>query len=207
MYFLLPRSFCNEFEDIMAMFWWKKSTEKKGRARRILEKELRWKVGLGRKISIWDECWLLGPVPQRIQSTLLMKPCLLKVFLSTFPQDDCVVWGELAVLGTGALRSIPSTIVHWPLSSVNVAKVNVDDGFVLAQRKALFASETLAVVRGFRFAFDIGFLSVMLEGDSRSVIDKINDSPEDLSEISALIWEAKEVSKSFRDCRFSYSAQ
>lgn len=22
-----------------------------------------------------------------------MKPCLLKVFLSTFPQDDCVVWG------------------------------------------------------------------------------------------------------------------
>lgn len=140
---------------------------------------------------------------------------------------------ELAILATSALRSIPSTIVHWSLSPVNVVKVNVDDGCILAQRKVclevitkdeygqilgacswltnqvstVFAAEALAVVCGLRFAYDMGFLLVMLDGDSKSVIDKINDSLEDLSKISALIWEAKEVSKFFRDSRFRYIAR
>ncbi|MBA0866724.1 hypothetical protein Goshw_023724, partial [Gossypium schwendimanii] len=135
---------------------------------------------------------------------------------------------ELAILATRSLQSISSTIVHWSLSPVNVVKVNVDDGFILAHRKVcseviirdeygqilgacswltnqvstVFAAEALAVACGLRFAYDMGFLLVMLDGDSKLVIDKINDSLEDLSKISALIWEAKEVSKFFRDSRF-----
>lgn len=96
---------------------------------------------------------------------------------------------------------------------MNVVKVNVDVGFVLAHKKAclgviirdeygqilgacsqltsqvpsMFAAVALVVVRGLRFAYDIGFMSVILEGDSRSTINKINDSSEDISEINALI--------------------
>ncbi|MBA0602576.1 hypothetical protein Gorai_002752 [Gossypium raimondii] len=47
-----------------------------------------------------------------------------------------------------------------------------------------FAVEALAVIHGLRFAFELGFQSVILEGDS-----------------SALIWEAKEFSKLFEVCR------
>ncbi|MBA0556066.1 hypothetical protein Goshw_023970, partial [Gossypium schwendimanii] len=36
-----------------------------------------------------------------------------------------------------------------------------------------FATEALTVIHGLRFAFELGFQSVVLEGDSRSVIEKI----------------------------------
>ncbi|MBA0709338.1 hypothetical protein Golax_024376 [Gossypium laxum] len=43
---------------------------------------------------------------------------------------------ELATLTSGALCSNQSTSVKWPLPPSNVVKVNVDVGFVFAQRKA-----------------------------------------------------------------------
>ncbi|KAK5842691.1 hypothetical protein PVK06_005074 [Gossypium arboreum] len=64
-----------------------------------------------------------------------------------------------------------------------------------------FAVEALAVIHGLRFAFELGFQSVILEGDSRLVIHKLVTSLEDFSEISALIWEVKEFSKLFEVCR------
>ncbi|MBA0732913.1 hypothetical protein Gogos_016972 [Gossypium gossypioides] len=67
-----------------------------------------------------------------------------------------------------------------------------------------FAAEAQAVIHGLRFALDLDFQSVILEGGSRSVIQKIVDNGKDLSEISALTWEAKELAKSFRFCRFHF---
>ncbi|MBA0571735.1 hypothetical protein Golob_002110, partial [Gossypium lobatum] len=46
--------------------------------------------------------------------------------------------------------------------------------------------------------------SVILESDSRSVIQKLNISSEEFSKISTLIWEVKELSKQFLDCRFTF---
>ncbi|MBA0852315.1 hypothetical protein Goshw_003799, partial [Gossypium schwendimanii] len=43
---------------------------------------------------------------------------------------------ELAALTSGALLSNQSASVKWSLPPSNVVKVNVDTGFVLAQRKA-----------------------------------------------------------------------
>ncbi|MBA0736863.1 hypothetical protein Gogos_010352, partial [Gossypium gossypioides] len=43
---------------------------------------------------------------------------------------------ELASLTSGALLSNQSASVKWSLPPSNVVKVNVDVGFVLAQRKA-----------------------------------------------------------------------
>lgn len=45
---------------------------------------------------------------------------------------------------------------------------------------------------------------MILEGDSRSVINKIQSTDEDLSNIEALTWEAKELLKTFQRSCFSY---
>lgn len=113
-------------------------------------------------------------------------------------------------------------------SPVGILKVNFDAGFRVNRRTAtagvvirdenggilgstctlsyhtlsVFAAETKAVIHGLRFAKDLGFLSIVLEGDSRTVINKLNSHEQDFSDISALIWSAKELSKEFHTCIF-----
>ncbi|MBA0700676.1 hypothetical protein Goari_027497 [Gossypium aridum] len=58
---------------------------------------------------------------------------------------------------------------------------------ITLQLPTAFAGEALAAVHGLRFALEIGFLFVILESDSKSVIQKLITSSEDLLEISALI--------------------
>ncbi|MBA0680075.1 hypothetical protein Goari_011800 [Gossypium aridum] len=111
---------------------------------------------------------------------------------------------ELTTLTSGALCSNQSTSVKWSLPPSNVVKVNVDVGFVFAQRKAcsgviihdaygqnlgacsrltslvssVFATKALALIYGLRFALEI--------------------------EINAFTWKANELFKAFRVCRFQY---
>ncbi|MBA0851056.1 hypothetical protein Goshw_012301, partial [Gossypium schwendimanii] len=118
-------------------------------------------------------------------------------------------------------------VVHWSLPLTSLVKTNIGASFSLAQRKGCsrviirdepgqimgacscltfqlpiaFVAKALAVVHGLRFALEMGFLSVILESDSRLVIQKLTASSKDLSEISALIWEAKEFSNLFVDYR------
>ncbi|XP_012435476.1 uncharacterized protein LOC105762113 [Gossypium raimondii] len=91
-------------------------------ARRILELGLRWKVGSGVKINIWNDFWLPDPYLEKIKSArvssvervsdLIMpnmrvwnEPLIDSIFspeeaflirnipLSSFPQENRVVWG------------------------------------------------------------------------------------------------------------------
>lgn len=113
---------------------------------------------------------------------------------------------------------------------MGLVKVNVDAGFKLNQKKSssgviihdetgnilgacsritypvlsAFAADAIAVNHGLHFARDLGFLSIIIEGDSRSVFTKINTEEDDLSEISALTWSAKEFAKNFQLCRFNF---
>ncbi|MBA0786429.1 hypothetical protein Gotri_026017 [Gossypium trilobum] len=131
---------------------------------------------------------------------------------------------ELAALASGAFQLTPYVTVKWSPPQSEFVKINVDAGFHLAQKKAssgvilrdeigqilgacsrvtypvlsVFAAEAIAVIHDLRFAYELGFLSVILEWDSRSVIEKISSDKEDLSEITALTWDAKELSKLFR---------
>lgn len=72
------------------------------------------------------------------------------------------------------------------------------------QSPTVFAAEALAVVHGLKFALNLSSQSVILKSDSSSVIQKLNASLEDILKISALIWEVKELSKLFSDCRFTF---
>lgn len=65
-----------------------------------------------------------------------------------------------------------------------------------------FAVEAIAVIHDLRLALDLGFQFLILKGDSKIVISKIKDIRVDLSEISALTWEAKELAKAFQVCIF-----
>ncbi|GMI90175.1 hypothetical protein like AT4G29090 [Hibiscus trionum] len=37
-------------------------------ARGLLKKRIRWKVGCGRMVSVWNDYWLPGPVPKKVSS-------------------------------------------------------------------------------------------------------------------------------------------
>lgn len=67
-----------------------------------------------------------------------------------------------------------------------------------------FAAEAQAVIHGLRFAQDLGLHSVILEGDAKSVIRKINGHEEDYSVISAFTCDAKEIANSFQFCKFQW---
>ncbi|MBA0712974.1 hypothetical protein Golax_012039 [Gossypium laxum] len=71
-------------------------------------------------------------------------------------------------------------------------------GTILIQAKAV------AVIHGLRFAKELGFLSIIVEEDSRSVASKINNHEQGFSDISALTWFAKEIAKEFQACAFHF---
>ncbi|MBA0857949.1 hypothetical protein Goshw_019430 [Gossypium schwendimanii] len=69
---------------------------------------------------------------------------------------------------------------------------------------SVFAAEAVAVIHGLRFAKELGFLSIIVEEDSRSVARKINNHEHDFSDISALTWFAKEIAKEFQACALHF---
>ncbi|KAH1073515.1 hypothetical protein J1N35_025843 [Gossypium stocksii] len=147
--------------------------------------------------------------------------------LVVFVRSYCA---QLTVLAGGVLQASSNATARWYPPPRDFVKVNVDAGFQLGQKKAssgvvtryengqilgacsrttylvlfVFAADAIAVTHGLRFAYELRFLSVILEEDSKLVIEKICSDKEDLSEISVFIWEAKEFSKFFHSCCFQF---
>ncbi|KAH1097609.1 hypothetical protein J1N35_014530 [Gossypium stocksii] len=69
---------------------------------------------------------------------------------------------------------------------------------------SVFSAKALVVLHGVRFVVDLGFRFVVLESDARAVVQKLQTESNDFSEISALIWEAKGLSRAFLECRFAF---
>ena len=63
-------------------------------------------------------------------------------------------------------------------------------------RNPLFSEATAAL----EFARDMGFTSVILEGDALEVIKQITQSTEDLSDIGILVDECRSMVKTFNCC-------
>ncbi|MBA0595730.1 hypothetical protein Gorai_012587, partial [Gossypium raimondii] len=99
----------------------------------------------------------------------------------------------IEALTKGVYQSPPPLVFRCFLRPTFLVKINVDGNFSLAQRKAysrviikdehgqimgacsrltcqvptIFAVEALVAVHGLRFALELGFYPVILEGDSR----------------------------------------
>lgn len=60
-----------------------------------------------------------------------------------------------------------------------------------------FVIEVLACLRVIQFTSEMGFRLIEIETDSQSIINKLYETKEDNSWVSAYIWDAKIISKSF----------
>ncbi|KAK5835337.1 hypothetical protein PVK06_011025 [Gossypium arboreum] len=73
--------------------------------------------------------------------------------------------------------------------------------------RAVVTAEALAVINGLQFALDLGFTKVILESDSRLVVQNIQQLSEDYSESRPFTWDAKNLVRKFNSCRFQFIAR
>ncbi|KAK5775371.1 hypothetical protein PVK06_043255 [Gossypium arboreum] len=67
-----------------------------------------------------------------------------------------------------------------------------------------FAGEAIACLQGVQMGLDLDFQRVILEGDSITMENKLQNEKEDVSKISPIIEYVKKASRGFVDCRFSF---
>ncbi|MBA0753984.1 hypothetical protein Gogos_005444 [Gossypium gossypioides] len=68
--------------------------------------------------------------------------------------------------------------------------------------RSVVIAEAIAVLHGLQFALDLGFTNVILESDSKPVIQNIQQTSEDYSESRPFTWNAKNLARNFSSCRF-----
>ncbi|GMI75531.1 hypothetical protein like AT3G09510 [Hibiscus trionum] len=68
-----------------------------------------------------------------------------------------------------------------------------------------FLAEAFAALHAIELLLDLGFDSAIVEGDSLTVIKKLQSKKPDLSILSALIFDIKEKARSMRICRFVFA--
>ncbi|KAK5771303.1 hypothetical protein PVK06_047499 [Gossypium arboreum] len=127
----------------------------------------------------------------------------------------------------------PRDLNKWVPPLPNWVKINVDTGFSAARQHAasgfiirndewlimgsgfkthnlvrsVVLDEATVVLHGLQFAPEMGFSNVILESDSRPVIQNLQSSKEDYSEIRPLTWDAKALARNFSSCRFEFVAR
>ncbi|KAL4354438.1 hypothetical protein GQ457_06G008040 [Hibiscus cannabinus] len=130
-------------------------------------------------------------------------------------------------------RPIPSTSVGWKPPSNEWVKINVDAYCPLSKDKAfsgaiirnykgsvlgscikfqhgfssVFMAEAKAAVHGLSFAAELGFHHVILESDSRSLIQKLNSSADDSSAIRPVVSDIKNLARRFVECIFHFTTR
>ncbi|KAL4279896.1 hypothetical protein GQ457_03G032320 [Hibiscus cannabinus] len=147
--------------------------------------------------------------------------------VATFVRSYCL---ELHIIQDRMKSKLPQD-TNWVAHSLPFVKINFDshfkqeaftavsgviirdnNGHILGARSKMnchiassFAAEAQAAINGLQLALDLGFRYVILEGDSLSVIKKLKSEKDDFSEISALIWDAKQLSRAFSLCQFRFT--
>ncbi|GMI97004.1 hypothetical protein like AT4G29090 [Hibiscus trionum] len=148
----------------------------------------------------------------------------------TYVRGYCL---DLCALKSSLAPANATSSVCWSPPSPPFVKINVDarfnattksaqvgvlirdsEGLILGAKAAKlnhtsssFATEAEAVVHGVRLALDLGFRNAVVEGDALSIIKKLHAAGEDRSEVSALVWSALHLAKSFQRISFAFVAR
>ncbi|XP_038999035.1 uncharacterized protein LOC120124423 [Hibiscus syriacus] len=69
---------------------------------------------------------------------------------------------------------------------------------------SVFMAEAVAVVYTAQFTVEMGFRKVVVEGDSRTITEKLRSQYPDLSEVNDITWKVRNRTKFFLECRFSF---
>ncbi|KAL4272451.1 hypothetical protein GQ457_13G023230 [Hibiscus cannabinus] len=70
-----------------------------------------------------------------------------------------------------------------------------------------FMAEAYAALHAIDLLVDLGFDSAVIEGDSLTIIKKLQASSSDLSELSAIIFEVQAKAKTLRNCSFNFTSR
>ncbi|KAK8475971.1 hypothetical protein V6N12_033733 [Hibiscus sabdariffa] len=68
-----------------------------------------------------------------------------------------------------------------------------------------FMAEAYVALHAIDLLADLGFDSAVIEGDSLTIIKKLQASSSDLSELSAIIFEVQAKAKTLRKCFFNFT--
>ncbi|KAK9011083.1 hypothetical protein V6N11_043940 [Hibiscus sabdariffa] len=72
---------------------------------------------------------------------------------------------------------------------------------------SVFKAEARAAVHGLSFASELGFHCVILESDSKTLINKLKSIGDDSSEIRPFISDIKDLTHLFNECKFSFAGR
>ncbi|KAL4284986.1 hypothetical protein GQ457_16G020360 [Hibiscus cannabinus] len=70
-----------------------------------------------------------------------------------------------------------------------------------------FTAEALTVLRGLQFTRELGFNSVLLESDSKTIITKLKSRERDYLEVDLITCDTKLLATNFESCSFSFVGQ
>nr|KJB54866.1 hypothetical protein B456_009G052300 [Gossypium raimondii] len=111
-------------------------------------------------------------------------------------------------------------LIKWEPPPTNWVKVNVDVGFSEAKQHAtlgfLIRNDGLKIRSGIRThnlvrsvvlaKAMIGFMKIILESDSKTIIKNLQATKEDYSEIRPITWDVKALTMKFSSCHFEFVA-
>ncbi|PPD94537.1 hypothetical protein GOBAR_DD08406 [Gossypium barbadense] len=132
--------------------------------RDLLEKGLGCRMGIGTSIFIWNDCWFLRPTGCKVQHIAVTTSVS---WVSDLMVPGLYKWDEGRVHGF-----MGGSEVRWQPPVGPSVKVNFDASFQSHSRPSY--SEALAFVRVVCFTTDLGFMHVIIEGDSLAVVKKGN---------------------------------
>ncbi|KAK8614345.1 hypothetical protein V6N13_122705 [Hibiscus sabdariffa] len=145
------------------------------------------------------------------------------IFVETFLKE----WDSACLVSCPVT---PSELVYWQAPTGSIVKFNFDlafsshirtttsgvvgrnsSGLIMAACSDFYShvgdvciAEDLACKQAVLFARDLGFSSVIIEGDSLTVIKKLNASSFDRSIISPIVYDIKDVVRSFDSISFRF---